>query len=131
MKLRHTRTLCEKYSADDSRELVTAYLDSLPKFTCHDMSALLSLPHIGILYIPARIGYMDQLIYGAEEPCITKRGGDLYMVKVLHVECATGIVTYAYLDDHHRQTVIARREFTKYRVRGNILVDSTNECVTH
>lgn len=23
------------------------------------------------------------------------------------------------------------REFTKYRVRGNILVDSTNECVTH
>lgn len=123
MKLRHVQTVSEKYSYDDSRGLAIAYIDSLPKFTCHDMSVFMSIPHIGIMYIPARIGYRDQLIYGAEEPTITKGGEDLYMAKILNIEHPSGIVTYAYLDDHHRQIVIARYDMGKYRVRGNILID--------
>ena len=77
MKLRHVRTVSEKYSYDDSRGLAIAYIDSLPKFTCHDMSVFMSIPHIGIMYIPALIGYRDQLIYlnRARKP-LPFRGGD-------------------------------------------------------
>lgn len=129
IKPRQTKTVSDKYSSQDARESAAACINSFPKYKCHDRLMFKEIPYIGILYIPGRIGYRDQLIYGAEEPTVMKNGEDLYMAKILHVDRVTNLVTYAYLDDHLHYITICKRPIARYRVCGNVLVDPREDIL--